>query len=220
MTLTNRFILVGLLSEIRADIFRSHVKVKLEVNVKGYDMTLYSTISKRFNKDKYESILSLIPLFRPKSGGWVYVNDEHHYEIKSDDTQPPTKLFVSGNIVPLNGIMLFNFEYIEIAKSNVKEGIKLNIEGQFVDNNKMVNIVYDSPRLFNIKPNCQVRFDRVYNLELRYCPEYNIKNRIITQSCYSDQFLCYNVKETNKSIPQDQMDEYMVEWDIINNNEV
>ena len=89
--------------------------------------------------------------------------------------------------------MLFNFEYIEIAKSNVKEGIKLNIEGQFVDNDKMVNIVYDSPRLFNIKPNCQVRFDRVYNLEL---------------------------KETNKSILQDQMDEYMVEWDIINNNEV
>lgn len=207
--------MIGSLSEARIDLFRSHVKLKLAIDINGYIVTVYSTISKRFNKDKYESIIHLIPQLKPKSGGWVYTNGEDkYYQI----AQSPdfNKLFISGNIVPLNGIMLFNSEYVKIADSNSRCGIKVNLEGQFVDNNKLVNIVYDSPRLFEINPNCQVRFDKIYQLELKYRPEYNIKNRIVTQSCGSNQFLCYNIKETNKSIPSDQMNEYMVEWDIIN----
>lgn len=216
MTLTNRFILIGSLSEARIDLFRSHVKLKLAIDINGYIITVYSTISKRFNKDKYESIMNLIPQLKPKSGGWVYVNGENkYYEI----SQSPdfNKLFISGNIVPLNRIMLFNFEYIKKVNNNSNCGIKINLEGQFVDNNKLVNIVYDSPRLFEINPNRQIRFDKIYSLELKYCPEYYIKNVTVESTNINNQFRCVNIRETNKSIQKDQMDEYMVEWDIINN---
>ena len=219
MTLLNRFVLVGLLSEIRVDLYSSHVKIKMSVDVNSTTLTLYSAISRRFNQDKYESIMQLLPLLNPKSDGWTYVNgrDKYYHFIQSSDKDDRTLLFVTGNIMPLNNILFFNMEYAKMANKNATQGIRIEIEGQFIDDNNFINIVYDSPRIFHLPQNNRIALNQPYRIELKYLSEYSIKNDTVMLNLNNNDFEYVSIKKSNnKTIQKNDINEYLIEWEIMN----
>ena len=112
MNLLNKFTLIGYLSEIRVDLFRSHIKAKLSIDLQDNNITCYATISRRFNKEWHHEFEVLLSRLVPKQDGWAYVNGEQYY--KMDSFTHPSCLFLSGNISSSGDMIFFNFEYCKI----------------------------------------------------------------------------------------------------------
>ena len=213
MNLLNKFTLIGYLSEIRVDLFRSHIKAKLSIDLQGYNITCYATISRRFNKEWHHEFESLLSRLVPKQDGWVYVNGEQYY--KMDSCTQPSCLFLSGNISSSGGIIFFNFEYCKILDEQLAPSVSIEIEGQFVDKDKFLNIISDSPRIFNLKRHNQAIDGKIYKVWLRYNPSYRIQDDII-YPVDIDKLTLVKIEQTNKQIPDGQLQNYMLEWKIIN----
>ena len=213
MNLLNKFTLIGYLSEIRVDLFRSHIKAKLSINLKGYNITCYATISRRFNKEWHHEFESLLSRLVPKQDGWVYVNGEQYYKI--DSCSQPSCLFLSGNISSSGDMTFFNFEYCKILDEQLAPSISIEIEGQFVGKDKFLNIISDSPRIFNIKRPNQAIDCKVYKAWLRYNPSYKVQDDTI-YPVNVDRLTCVKIAQTNKQIIDEQLRDYILEWKIVN----
>lgn len=213
MNLLNKFTLIGQLSEIRVDLFRSHIKAKLAIDLHSCIVTCYATISRRFNKEWYREFESLLSRLVPKQDGWVYVNGEQYY--KMDSYTQPSCLFLSGNISSSGDMMFFNFEYCKILDEKLSPSVSIEIEGQFVDKDKFLNIISDSPRIFNLKRPNQAIDGKIYKAWLRYNPSYRIQDDIIYPVDISKLTL-KKIEQTNKQIPDEQLQDYLLEWKIIN----
>lgn len=213
MNLLNRFTLIGYLSEIRVDLFRSHIKAKLSIDLQGYNITCYTTISKRFNNEWYKEFESLLSRLIPKQDGWVYVNNKQYYTINS--CTQPSCIFLSGNISSSSDMIFFNFEYCKILDEQLSPYISIEIEGQFVGKDKFLNIISDSPRIFNLKRPNQAIDGKIYKTWLRYNPSYRIQDDTIYPVDISKLTL-KKIEQTNKQIPDEQLQDYMLEWKIIN----
>lgn len=213
MNLLNKFTLIGYLSEIRVDLFRSHIKAKLSIDLKDHNITCYATISRRFNKEWYQEFESLLSRLAPKQDGWVYVNGEQYYKI--GESAQPSCLFLSGNISSSGDMIFFNFEYCKILDEQLSSYISIEIEGQFVDKDKFLNIISDSPRIFNLKRPNQAIDGNIYKAWLRYNPSYRIQDDIIYPVDISKLTL-KRIEQTNKQISDEQLQDYLLEWKIIN----
>ena len=213
MNLLNKFTLIGYLSEIRVDLFRSHIKAKLAIDLHSYIVTCYATISRRFNKEWHHEFESLLSRLVPKQDGWVYVNGEQYY--KMDSCTQPSCLFLSGNISSSGDMMFFNFEYCKILDEQLAPSISIEIEGQFVDKDRFLNIISDSPRIFNLKRPNQAIDGRIYKTWVRYNPSYRIQDDTI-YPVDIDKLTIVKIEQTNKQIPDKQLQNYMLEWKIIN----
>lgn len=213
MNLLNKFTLIGYLSEIRVDLFRSHIKVKLAIDLHSHIVTCYATISRRFNKEWYHEFESLLSQLVPKQDGWAYVNGEQYYKIGAS-TQPSC-LFLSGNISSSGDMMFLNFEYCQIVDKQSQPSMSIEMEGQFVDNDKFLNIISDSPRIFNIKRPKQSSGDRIYKIWIQYNPSYTIQDDIV-YPVEVDRLTLVKIEQTNKQIPDEQLQDYLLEWKIIN----
>lgn len=214
MNLLNRFTLIGYLSEIRVDLFRSHIKAKLSIDLQGYNITCYTTISRRFNNEWYQEFESLLSRLAPKQDGWVYVNGEQYYNI--DSCAQPSCLFLSGNISSSSDMIFFNFEYCKIFDEKLSPYISIEIEGQFVGKDKFLNIISDSPRIFNLKCPNQAIDRKIYKTWIRYNPSYRIQDDTIYPVDISKLTL-KRIEQTNKQITDEQLQDYLLEWKIINN---
>lgn len=213
MNLLNKFTLIGYLSEIRVDLFRSHIKAKLSIDLQDNNITCYATISRRFNKEWYHEFESLLSQLVPKQDGWVYVNSEQYY--KMDSCTQPSCLFLSGNISSSGDMIFFNFEYCKILDEQLAPSISIEIEGQFVDKDKFLNIISDSPRIFNLKrPNRAIE-GKIYKVWLQYNPSYRIQDDTIYPVDINKLTLA-RIEQTNKQIPDEQLQDYILEWKIIN----
>ena len=213
MNLLNKFTLIGYLSEIRVDLFRSHIKAKLSIDLQDHNITCYATISRRFNKEWYHEFEALLSRLVPKQDGWVYVNGERYY--KMDSCTQPSCLFLSGNISSSGDMMFFNFEYCKILDEQLAPSMDIEIEGQFVDKDKFLNIISDSPRIFNIKRPKKSSGDKIYKVWLRYNPSYTIQDDIV-YPVEVDRLTLDKIEPTDKQIPEEQLQDYMLEWKIIN----
>lgn len=213
MNLLNKFTLIGYLSEIRVDLFRSHIKAKLSIDLQGHNITCYATISRRFNKEWYHEFESLLSRLVPKQDGWVYVNNEQYY--KMDSYTQPSCLFLSGNISSSGDMIFFNLEYCKILDELISPSMSIEIEGQFVDNDKFLNIISDSPRIFNLKRPNRIIDGKIYKAWIQYNPSYRIQDDIIYPVNISKLTLA-RIEQTNKQIPDEQIQDYMLEWKIIN----
>lgn len=213
MNLLNKFTLIGYLSEIRVDLFRSHIKAKLSIDLQDHNITCYATISRRFNKEWYHEFESLLSRLAPKQDGWVYVNGEQYYKI--DSCTQPSYLFLSGNISSSCDMIFFNFEYCKILDEKLSPFVSIEVEGQFVGKDKFLNIISDSPRIFNLKRPNQAIDGKIYKAWLRYNPSYRIQDDTIYPVDISKLTL-KRIEQTNKQIPDEQLQDYLLEWKIIN----
>lgn len=213
MNLLNKFTLIGYLSEIKVDLFRSHIKAKLSIDLQGHNITCYATISRRFNKEWYQEFESLLSRLVPKQDGWVYVNDEQYYKIGA--SVQPSCLFLSGNISSSGDMIFFNFEYCKILDKKLAPSVSIEIEGQFVDKDKFLNIISDSPRIFNLKRPNQAIDGNIYKAWLRYNPSYRIQDDTI-YPVDINKLTLKRIEQTNKQITDEQLQDYLLEWKIIN----
>lgn len=213
MNLLNKFTLIGYLSEIRVDLFRSHIKAKLSIDLQDHNVTCYATISKRFNKEWYREFESLLSRLAPTQDGWAYVNGKQYYKI--DSCTQPSCIFISGNISSSSDMIFFNFEYCKILNEKLSPYISIEIEGQFVDKDKFLNIISDSPRIFNLKRPNQAIDGKIYKAWLRYNPSYRIQDDII-YPVDINKLTLKRIEPTNKQIPDEQLQDYLLEWKIIN----
>lgn len=213
MNLLNKFTLIGYLSEIRVDLFRSHIKAKLAIDLHSYIVTCYATISRRFNNEWHQEFESLLSRLEPKQDGWVYVNGERYYKIYS--CAQPSCLFLSGNISSSGDMMFLNFEYCKILDEKLAPYVSIEMEGQFVDKDKFLNIISDSPRIFNIKRTNRAIEGNIYKVWLQYSPSYEIQDDIV-YPVEIDKLALAKIEPTDKQITNEQLQDYLLEWKIIN----
>ena len=213
MNLLNKFTLIGYLSEIRVDLFRSHIKTKLSIDLQDNNITCYATISRRFNKEWHHEFEALLSRLVPKQDGWVYVNGEKYY--KMDSCTQPSCLFLRGNISSSGDMIFFNFEYCKILDEQLAPYVSIEIEGQFVDKDRFLNIISDSPRIFNLKCPSRAIDGKIYKAWIQYNPSYRIQDNIV-YPVEVDRLTLVKIEPTDKQIPDEQLQDYLLEWKIIN----
>ena len=218
ISLLNRFSLIGILKECRIDLFPSHIKAKFNIEVDNQnEITVYYSINKKFHSDKYKEFIDLIPQFHPTIKGYVWNGKEKYYTISSNNLleNKTNKLFISGNILERNGNVYLNGEYIKITK--LKNEFSFSFEGIVIDNNHILNIVNDSPRVFNIRNNLNSS-ENIYNFSVKYNFGYKIENLNVFNEDKDLNFTLIKKNKTKKMIEQKDIDNYMLEWEIINSD--
>lgn len=216
ISLLNRFSIVGILKECRIDLFPSHIKARFNIEINNQqEITIYYSINKKFHIEKYREFISLIPKFHPTIQGYVWNGKTKYYCISSNNLleNSSNKLFISGNILERNGNVYFNGEYIKITK--LKNDFSFSFEGVVVDKEHILNIVNDTPRLFSIKTNI-IPSEKIYNFSVKYNFGYKIENNNVYKNKQNYNFVLNNKHYINKTINKEDIDNYLLEWDIIN----
>ena len=216
ISLLNRFSIVGILKECRIDLFPSHIKARFNIEINNQqEITIYYSINKKFHIEKYKEFIDLIPKFHPTIQGYVWNGKTKYYCISSNNLleNSSNKLFISGNILERNGNVYFNGEYIKITK--LKNDFSFSFEGIVVDKEHILNIVNDTPRLFSIKTNI-IPSEKIYNFSAKYNFGYKIENNNVYKNKKNYNFVLNNKHYINKTINKEDIDNYLLEWDIIN----
>ena len=112
INLTNKFTAIGQLQEANIQLYPTHIKIKLSLSINNITLTLYQTISKRFNQQRYDNLIAMLPDIHCKIDGWVYVKSEQYYKLKQD---APSRLLVSGNLSAYANRVFFNMCYIQFS---------------------------------------------------------------------------------------------------------
>ena len=215
-TLLNRFTLVGTLKECRIDLFQSHIKARFNIEIKNqYEITIYYSINKQFHQDKYNDFIKLISDLHPTINGWIWCNNKKYYCTTSNISGKETNLFISGNITEYNKKIYFNAEYIRLSKAN--SDISCNLEGIVIDKNHILNIVSDSPRVFEIENNINPS-DQIYLFNLLYLFPYRKEEELIYSKNYNENLKILNYQKINKTISYNEIKNYLLEWEIINSD--
>ena len=213
-SLLNRFTLVGDLKECRIDVFPSHIKAKFNIEIDNQqEITVGYLINKKFHKEKYKELIDLIPFLHPYVNGYVWSEKSQYYCLSSSNLLE--KLFISGNVLEKNGNVYFNAEYIKRTK--LKNEFSFEFEGIVIDKEHILNVVNDSPRIFNIKNNLKAS-GRIYNFSVDYISNYEIKNDNVYLNKQNYNFVYNNKHYTNKKFSEKEIENYLLEWEIINSN--
>ena len=213
-SLLNRFTLVGILKECRIDLFPSHIKAKFNIEIDSQrEITVGYQINKKFHKEKYKEFIDLIPFLHPYVNGYVWFEKNQYYCLSSNNLLE--KLFISGNILEKNGNIYFNAEYIK--KTKLKNEFSFEFEGIIIDKEHILNVVNDSPRVFKIKNNLKPS-GRIYNFSVEYKSNYKIKNDNVYLNKQNYNFVYNNKHYTNKKISEKEIENYLLEWEIINSD--
>ena len=213
ISLLNRFTLVGILKECRIDLFPSHIRARFNVEINNQqEITVGYQINKKFHKEKYKEFIELIPFLHPYVNGYVWLNKNQYYSLSSNNLLE--KLFMSGNVLEKNGNIYFNAEYIK--KTKLKNEFSFEFEGIVIDKEHILNIVNDSPRMFNIDNNIKPS-ECIYNFSIKYNLNYKIENDNVYLNKQKSNFVYNNKHYTNKKISKKEIKDYLLEWEIINN---
>ena len=213
MNLLNRFIITGSLSEARVDLYPSHLKAKLAINVNNFIIVCNGTISRRFKPEQYDKFLDLIQYLHPEADGIVYVNREQYYTLTSNIR---TKLLISGSLFPTDNQLFFNFRYCQICNNSIQDNIDIALKGQFISNQQLLNVTFDSPKVFEIERPNECRNNTIYQLKCQYNPNYHVENDIVYSYENMNNIQVIDCIDTGNSISQSNIKQYMREWDMIN----
>ncbi len=220
ISLLNQFTLVGILKECRIDLFPSHIKAKFGIEIdNGHEVTVNYFINKNFHKEKYKEFIEIIPKLRPVVQGYVWNQKIEYYTLFPDNLleNSTKKLFISGNVVEKNNTVYFNGEYIKFTK--LKNGLDFSFEGVVLDQHRILNVVSDSPRVFNIENNINSS-EKVYKFSVSYQFDYDIIDNIVNYKQQNNNFVLNNKRSTDKTIEQKEIKNYLLEWEIINSDGV
>lgn len=221
ISLLNRFTAIGILKECRIDIFPSHMKAVFSLEIdKKTEITVHYFINKKFHLEKYNEFLEIIPRLHPEVNGHVWNGKNKIYTLFSNDLleKNKEKLFVSGNVLEKNGIVYFNAEFIKFTK--LKNEFYFQFDGVVVNKNTILNIVNDTPRIFYIETNLNPS-EEVFRFFAKYNSGYIIRVDNVYNSKQKNNFILSNksYEKQDKMINKEEIDNYLLEWRIINSDE-
>lgn len=169
------------------------------------------TLSRKWNEAQIKSWLAMAQYIHPRIDSYIYVKNKHYYTMKKSDT--PTRLLVSGNINEWKKSLYYNVQYCRIVEDNAADSITIEMDGQWLDSSRFLNICGDLFRVFNIKrpDGCE---GCIYRLRLEYDAGYSIEqNRVIT---HLSGLRAIDCKRTDTAMSQEEIDKWILEWSIVN----
>lgn len=207
----NCFLACGTLLECEIQYYATHAKIRMALDVNGQTITVQQTISRKWAPDQLAALDHTIPYLHPKIKGTVTKNGkEPIYHMKPSDSI--TQLMISGNINEWKGSIYFNGQYMRIVDANMADSISIEVDGQWVDNGRLVNIVGDWPREFHIPaPDGYER--RLYRLQLAYCAGYIEHDGVVDAAPYGLSVL--NCQPLDEYIDDEQMKKILLELEIM-----
>ena len=208
--MVNRFLAVGELSECAIQFYRTHIKIRLSLEVDHQVITMQQTISRKWNAEQYQELCRTIPCLHPRIDG-VVTKGEHERIYTMPQADSSTRLMVSGNINEWHGNIYFNGQYMRIV-ANMADNISIEVDGQWVDNGRLINICGDWPREFHIPaPNGYEK--RVYRLNLIYSGGYIAHDGVVDIADYGLQVV--DCQPLDKYIDDEQMKKILLELEIM-----
>ena len=180
----NRFVCVGTLLECSIQYYATHAKIRMALDVNGQTITIQQTISRKWASDRLAVLDRTIPYLHPQIKGMVTKNGKEPIYTMSPSDQP-TRLMVSGNINEWHGNIYFNGQYMRVV-ANMADSISIEVDGQWADNDRLINVCSDWPREFHI-PAPSGYEQRVYRLNLVYSGGYIAYDGVVDISDYGLQ---------------------------------
>lgn len=207
----NRFLLVGSLHEAAIQYYATHAKIRMALDVNGQTITIQQTISRKWASEQLAALDHTIPYLHPKIKGTVTKNGkEPIYTMEPADSI--TQLMISGNINEWKGNIYFNAQAIRAVDANVVDSISIEVDGQWVDNGRFINLVGDWPREFHL-PAPSGYEQRIYRLNLIYSGGYIAHDGVVDISSYGLQVA--DCQPLDEYIDDEQMEKILLELEIM-----
>lgn len=206
----NRFVCIGSLLECAIQYYATHAKIRMALYVNGQTITIQQTISRKWSPDQLAALDHTIPYLYPQIKGMVTKNGKEPIYTMSPSVQP-TRLMVSGNINEWHDNIYFNGQYMRIV-ANMGDSISIEVDGQWVDNDRLINVCGDWPREFHL-PAPSGYEQCVYRLNLIYSGGYIAHDGVVDISDYGLQVA--NCKPLDEYIDDEQMNKILLELEIM-----
>ena len=208
--MVNRFLAVGTLSECAIQFYRTHIKVRLSLEVNHQVITMQQTISRKWNVEQYHALCKAIPYLHPQIEGSV-TKGEHERIYTMPPADQPTRLMVSGNINEWRGRIYFNAQYIR-PEPRAPDSMTIELDGQWVDGHRLVNVVGDWPREFHLLAPSGYE-QRIYRLGLIYSGGCLVHDDVVDISSYGLQVA--DCQPLDEYIDDEQMKKILLELEIM-----
>ena len=209
--LLNRFLLVGSLYEAAIQYYATHAKIRMALDVNGQTITIQRTISRKWASEQLAALDHTIPYLHPRIKGAVTKNGKEPIYAMTPSAHP-TRLMVSGNINEWHEAIYFNGCYMRVVDANMADSISIEIDGQWTDNGRFINLVGDWPREFHL-PAPSGYEQRVYRLNLIYSGGYIAHDDVVDMSSYGLQVA--DCKPLDEYIDDEQMKKILLELEIM-----
>lgn len=206
----NRFVCVGTLLECAIQYYATHAKIRMALDVNGQTITIQQTISRKWAPDQLAALDHTIPYLHPQIKGMVTKNGKEPIYTMLPSVQP-TRLMVSGNINEWHGNIYFNGQYMRVV-ANMADSISIEVDGQWADNGRLINVCGDWPREFHL-PAPSGYEQRVYRLNLIYSGGYIVHDGVVDISDYGLQMSAF--QPLDEYIDDEQMKKILLELEIM-----
>lgn len=207
--LLNKFVCIGQLSECQIDFYPTHAKCKMAIRIADNLITIYHSISRKYNQELYDKLQSMIPQLHPQSTGYVYIDNKKDYELTVGDTW----IFCTGNLMEKNKHLFLNAMYISITQSQDAH-IEIDMRGIWTKYGFM-NILSDSPRIFGLdyqhKPSSEI-----YQLNLEIMPKEKCDKDVVKTLEKCANLHVKTIEKCDNKLEEKDIENWLLEWEIIN----
>lgn len=207
----NRFVCIGTLIECAIQYYATHAKIRMALDINEQTITIQQTISRKWSPDQLAALDRTIPYLHPQIKGMVTKNGKEPVYTMSSSVQP-TRLMVSGNINEWHGNIYFDGQYMRIVDANMADSISIEVDGQWVDNGRLINICGDWVREFHITAPSGYE-QRVYRLNLIYSGGYIVHDGVVDIVDYGLQVADWT--PLDEYIDDEQMKKILLELEIM-----
>lgn len=206
----NRFICVGTLIECSIAVYQTHMRWRFSMDVNNQTIQFTHTVSRRWASKQHAAMSTMIPRLHPRIDGTVLKNGTDRVYTMSancDNTQF-TRLMVTGNINTWRDNVYYNAQYVGFSANNI-DIISIEVEGQWIDNSRFLNICADSPRIFSLPKRgqglCRLKLEHDTGATVRGDTVITHDNGLIVRQC----------QELGSAISKEEIDKAMLEWSIM-----
>lgn len=206
----NRFVCVGTLLECAIQYYATHAKIRMAIDVNGQTITIQQAISRKWASEQLATLDRAIPYLHPQIKGIVTKNGKEPIYTMSPSVQP-TRLMVSGNINEWHGNIYFNGQYMRVV-ANMADSISIEVDGQWADNERLINVCGDWPREFHILAPSGYE-QRIYRLNLIYSGGYIAHDGVVDIADYGLQVV--DCRPLDEYIDDEQMKKILLELEIM-----
>ena len=207
----NRFVCIGNLLECAIQYYATHAKIRIALDVSGQTITIQQTISRKWAAEQLAALDRTIPYLHPRIKGTVTKNGKEPIYTMTPLVRP-TRLMVSGNINEWHDAIYFNGCYMRVVDANMADGISIEVDGQWADNGRFINVCGDWPREFHL-PAPSGYEQRIYRLGLIYSGGYLAHDDVVDISSYGLQVA--DCKPLDEYIDDEQMKKILLELEIM-----
>lgn len=206
----NRFVCIGTLLECDIQYYATHAKIRMALDVNSQTITIQQTISRKWSPRQLAELDSTIPYLHPQIKGIVTKNGKEPIYTMLPSVRP-TRLIVSGNINEWHDNIYFNGQYMRIV-ANMADSISIELDGQWADKDRLINVCGDWPREFHIPAPSNYE-QRVYRLNLIYSGGYISHDDVVDIANYGLRIV--DCKPLNEYIDDEQMKKILLELEIM-----